>query len=65
MPCPNPLDPSVCTVLNQALQYILETQELAQKCKKCGLPVEDYEAKLEQQRQFAESVKREFFPHNA
>ena len=62
MACPSPLKPEQCDVLTAILQYIRDTGELIQKCKDCGLDVDQHEQRNKEQEALASSIKRVFYP---
>lgn len=53
-----------CACLDAALASIAQTTQLLQNCKDCSLPVDDYIAQNEAQRQLAQQLKAKFFPAN-
>ena len=53
-----------CACIDAVLQSIAQTTKLLQDCKECGLPVDDYIAQNEAQRQMAVALKGKFFPQN-
>lgn len=60
----SPLKPDDCTNLNGCLQHAVGTSELIEKCKKCGMPVEEYEAINNAHKDMATNIKAQFFPNN-
>jgi hypothetical protein len=61
----DPLKPEDCETINKVLASCHTTDEMIQKCKAAGLPVEEYEAQNNQQKQIMSGLKAQFFPHNA
>jgi hypothetical protein len=62
--CPNPLNHQDCAVLKACQASCVETRELVNACKECGIPVEESEAQNNMQLDFATNVLKKFFPHN-
>lgn len=54
-----------CQCLDQVLQSIAHTRELASKCKDCGLDMTQIESELDMQQKLAEGIKRNFAPGRA
>lgn len=54
-----------CACIDAALASIAQTTKLLQDCKSCGIPVDDYIAQNEAQRQLATQIKARFFPTSA
>lgn len=57
-----PLTQEHCDCLTKAIQSSANTREFLERCKRCGLPVDDLIADNERQRQLCERIKAEFFP---
>jgi hypothetical protein len=53
-----------CACLDNVLASVQQTGQLLAECKNCGLPVDDYIAQNEAQRQLATRLKASFFPAN-
>lgn len=59
----SPLTQEQCDCLTKAIQSASSTREFLEKCKRCGLPVDELIADNERQRQMCERLKAEFFPN--
>lgn len=57
-----PLDKRHLDKLNNVIQGCARTGELIERCKNCGLDVEQAERENNEQRRIAEGIKRNFFP---
>lgn len=64
MAATSPLKPEDCTTLNGVLQHCFNTADLIEKCKNCGLPVEEMEAINNSHIEMAKNLKAQFFPNN-
>jgi hypothetical protein len=62
MACPNPFKDSDCDAINQQLQTVHDTLELAAKCGACGLAVEGYVEQLTNIQDTLKKIKQQFFP---
>lgn len=58
----NPLTEEHYELLNKVCQSCTVTEELAGKCKRCGIEVDELLEKNRAQKQMAEQIKKEFFP---
>lgn len=59
---PSPLDETHYHAMNQVLDIVSNALPILEKCKNCGLPVDVEIQTLKDRAQFAQSVKRNFFP---
>jgi hypothetical protein len=59
----SPLTQEHCDCLSKAIESAVNTADFLAKCKACGLPVDDLIADNNRQKQQAEAIKAQFFPH--
>lgn len=59
----NPLTQADCDVLTAVLGKLNDIGELLGRCKSCQLDTAQLEAWQREQKETAERLKREFFPH--
>lgn len=60
----SPLTQEQCDCLTRAIQSTTTTREFLERCKRCGLPVDELLADNERQRSLCERLKAEFFPNS-
>ncbi len=58
----NPLKDEDCDCLDRVLESVAATRAFLDKCKNCGLPMDQAIAQNEEQGKLAAAIKREFFP---
>lgn len=60
----NPLKPEDCAVCTGVLRSALNLREVIDKCKACGMSVEEYESLNNAHIEMAQNLKKQFFPMN-
>lgn len=61
----NPLNDDHCRCADTILQSAAITADLINKCRDCGLDVEEAQRQNDDQREFARKIKANFFPDRA
>jgi hypothetical protein len=61
----NPLSQDHLKYLNDVLRSIPQARDLANKCKDCGLPVDEFLSQLDEQQTMATKLKSNFFPNES
>lgn len=51
-----------CACLDRALEHTAAARDILDKCRKCGLPVDEVAAENARIEAMASGLKREFFP---